>query len=134
MNPLFVHWKPLKIKDLFLSVCYSHLQAINRLSSTIFHPSYLNSNRLLSCNQFKFRKGHSTDDQLLFYSQVLGYCVDVVYLYFCQSFDLDSHDILVGKSRSLGVDASMLEWEYTYLWNPTKSVVSSRREFGSGVL
>ena len=75
---------------------------------------YLNSNGLLSCNQFRFRKGHSAEDQLLFYGQVsesvsLGYCVDVVYLDFLKDLNLVSHDVLAEKLRCLRVDASMLE-------------------------
>ena len=61
----------------------------------------------ISSDQFGFRKGRSTEDQLIFtYSEVAawfddGLAVDVALLDFSNAFDLVSHSILFGKLRDL---------------------------------
>ena len=65
--------------------------------------------------------GHSTDDQLLlFYGQVSrwvdrGDSEDVVILDFSKAFDVDSHFVLLGMLRGLGLDLTVLSWVEGFL-------------------
>ena len=83
---------------------------------------------MLSDRQFGFRKGRSTEDQmLLMYSQVAqmvdaGSVVDVAYLDFSKAFDLVSHQILLDKLRCLGFDRCILAWIRDFLVGRSISV------------
>ena len=64
--------------------------------------------------------------------------MDVVYLDFSKAFNLVSRDVLVGKLKFLGVDASRMEWVNAFLRNRTMSVsvsfaASSSTEVDIGV-
>ena len=78
--------------------------------------AYLKENVLLSDNQFGFRAGRSTEDQLLLvYNQVTswvdcGYVVDVVLFDFSKAFDVVNHRLLLEKLSLLGVGGSLLGW------------------------
>ena len=82
---------------------------------------YLETHDLLSPHQFGFRKGHSTEDQLLLtYSDIvskvdMGCIVDVIHLDISKAFDVVSHTALLGKWRSLGFCNAVLGWMEQFL-------------------
>ena len=84
---------------------------------------YLEENRLLSGRQFGFRKGRSTEDQLLLsYGKIArevdrGKVVDAVYLDYSKAFDVLSHSILLDKAESLGFSYQVLGWIRSFLEN-----------------
>ena len=105
---------------------------------------FLELNSLLAANQFGFRRGRGTEDQLLImYDQVVkevvgGNMVDVVYLDFSKAFDLVSHRILIEKLRLLGFDEQLIVWIRAFLVNRSMAVrvngkVSEEVPVGSGV-
>jgi hypothetical protein len=77
---------------------------------------YIESNSLLSDDQFGFRRGRSVEDQLLLtYDSVTdwldsGMLVDVVLFDFSKAFDVVCHSVLLDKLRGIGVSGSVLEW------------------------
>ena len=89
---------------------------------------YLETNSILSPNQFAFRTGYSTEDQLvLTYTEVItkvdqGYIVDMIYLDFAKAFDTISHRILLDKLRCLGFDNTLLNWIQAFLTGRTMQV------------
>ena len=106
--------------------------------------SYLEDNGLLSSRQFGFRKGRSTEDQLLLsYGKIAkevdsGKVVDAVYLDYSKAFDVLSHRILLDKAESLGFSPQVLSWIRCFLSNRTMQVSvggsnSSPRAVSSGV-
>lgn len=82
---------------------------------------YLEQGNVLSNRQFGFRKGYSTEDQLLkAYSKIAeevdkGRSVDAVYLDFSKAFDVLCHNVLLGKLRSLGFCTQILNWIESFL-------------------
>ena len=76
---------------------------------------YLNSNALLSSEQFGFRAGYSTVDLLILtYDYVTKTVddhkvVDLVFFDYTKAFDLVSHQIVLEKLRSIGVSGYFLE-------------------------
>ena len=82
---------------------------------------YLESNCILSPDQFGFRSGMSVEDQLLLvYHDVTGwldtgFSVDVVLLDFSKAFDVVSHSILVEKLELLGISGGLLDWIKDFL-------------------
>ena len=118
-------------------------KAMERL--VVHHSSeFLESNGLLSVNQFGFRAGRSTEDQLLlFYTSIAkwvdkGFVVDVVFMDFSKAFDLVSHSLLISKLRLLGFDNALVNWIESFLADRTMSVtisgsVSTVRDVVSGV-
>ena len=82
---------------------------------------YLDDNGLLSDKQFGFRKGRSTEDQLLLtYSSVIGRVdggevVDMVYLDFSKAFDLVCHSVLMVKLSQLGFSRGIMAWIEAFL-------------------
>ena len=82
---------------------------------------YLEQGHILSSRQFGFRKGHSTEDQLLrAYNKIVeevdkGRMVDAVYLDFSKAFDVLSYNILLAKLRSLGFCQQILKWVESFL-------------------
>jgi hypothetical protein len=106
--------------------------------------AHLEENCLLSPDQFGFRSGRSTEDQLLLtYGEVAervdsGYVVDVVLLDFSKAFDVVCHSVLLQKLVALGVDGAVVQWIAAFLSNRKMSVVcdgvvSGSRDVGSGV-
>ena len=75
---------------------------------------YLNDNDILSENQYGFRPGYSTTDQLLqTYNYITshldnGRVVDLVFFDFEKAFDRVNHFILIGKLYDLGIDGKFL--------------------------
>jgi hypothetical protein len=105
---------------------------------------YLEDNELLSPNQFGFRRGRSTEDQLLLtYADVVewvdaGLMVDVVLLDFSKAFDVVCHSVLLSKLSSIGVDGRLLCWIRSFLRCRTFRVgldgyLSEERDVLSGV-
>ena len=105
---------------------------------------YLESNSLLSENQFGFRAGRSTSDQLLLvYNSISrrvdsgGIC-DVLLFDFSKAFDIVCHDILLAKLRVVGIDDNLLLWISSFLTNrkmkvSVKGFLSRERDVLSGV-
>ena len=68
----------------------------------------LESNDLLSENQFRLRKGKSVEDQLLVtYGEAVrlvdkGFVVDMIFLDFSKTFDVVNHSIVFLSTRALG--------------------------------
>ena len=85
--------------------------------------SYLESNGLLAERQFGFRKGRSTEDQLLLsYGKIArevdrGLTVDAVYLDYAKAFDVLSHEVLLDKAMAIGFSPQVLGWIRTFLSN-----------------
>ena len=105
---------------------------------------FLESNDLLADRQFGFRKGRSTEDQLLlFYGEISrlvdgGSSVEVVYLDFSKAFDLVSHQILLEKLAALGFDEHVMGWIRDFMTGRSMSVLvageeSQEEEVTSGV-
>lgn len=69
---------------------------------------YMISNYLFTNDQFAFRHGRSTEDQLLLTSSEifswvdLGSCVDLIIFDFRKAFDVICHDILLTELYSKG--------------------------------
>ena len=78
--------------------------------------SYVNNNNLLDVNQYSFRSGKSTEDQLLFtYNDITkwvdhGHNADLILFDFSKAFDVVVHDFLVQKLLKLGIRGKILDW------------------------
>lgn len=98
---------------------------------------YLEQGNVLSNRQFGFRKGYSTEDQLLkAYSKIAeevdkGRSVDTVYLDFSKAFDVLCHIILLGKLRSLGFCPQILNWIESFLTGRSMRVSVGGSDSGS---
>ena len=99
---------------------------------------------MLSNRQFGFRKGRSTEDQLLLsYGKIarevdIGRTVDAVYLDYSKAFDVLSHRVLLDKAEALGFSRQVLGWIQSFLENRVMQVSvggcsSSPRLVSSGV-
>ena len=106
--------------------------------------SYLEDNTLLSPEQFGFRAGRSTQDQLLltydFVSERMDAedTVDVILFDFSKAFDVVIHDFLIDKLRCLGIQGAILQWITEFLCGRTMRVrvkghTSQPRDVLSGV-
>ena len=104
--------------------------------------TYLETNLLLSPNQFGFRPGRSTMDQLLMvYNTVsktsdLGGVTDIIFFYFSKAFDVVS--LMIVKLKSLGLQGCLLDWLSSFLQGRSmqvcvKDCLSEPRPVGSGV-
>ena len=105
---------------------------------------YLESNSLLTSNQFGFRAGRSTMDQLLItYNTVskntdLGGVTDVILFDFSKAFDVVCHKLMITKLKSLGLQADIISWIMSFLQGrqmqvSVKGDLSSPRHVRSGV-
>ena len=106
--------------------------------------NFLSENSILTEEQFGFRPGRSTDDQLLLtYNYISqhwdnGHIVDLVLCDFSKAFDTVNHAILLQKLRCLGIHGQILAWLQDFLTGRTMQVVvkntlSAPKEVRSGV-
>ena len=81
----------------------------------------LNSNSILTPNQFGFRSQHSTLDQLILtYNYVTaavdsGSVVDLIFFDYKKAFDRVNHAVLLEKLSSLGVEYCLVRWIGVFL-------------------
>jgi len=119
--PLFKkgsRYSPLNYRPISLtSVCCKTLERI--IVDRLYE--YLESNGVLSSDQYGFRRGRTVDDQLLLtYDRVshwydLGYVVDVILFDFLKAFDVVPHSVLIAKLRLIGVGGALLQWISDFL-------------------
>ena len=110
-NPL--NYRPVSLTSV---VC----KAMERL---IMRPinEYLSTNSLINANQFGFRSGHSTADQLLLtYNNISiftdsGKTVDLVFFDFMKAFDKVIHNIVLDKLTFIGVSPELVGWIKCFL-------------------
>ena len=105
---------------------------------------YLNTNDLISDDQYGFRSGRSTTDQLLLTYEYVSskldekLTVDLIFFDFEKAFDKVNHYILIAKLLDLGIEGDVLHWIFQFLTNRKMKVrvagkVSSVKEVTSGV-
>ena len=110
--------EPLNYRPVHLSSCLC--KVVERVLARHM-MMYLEQNNLLRREQFGFRAGRSTDDQLLLtYGHIVkqvdrGNMVDVIFLDFSKAFDVVNHDILVSKLRDLGFGNQLVSWVQEFL-------------------
>lgn len=106
--------------------------------------SYLEEHSLLSSEQFGFRVGRSTQEQLLltynFVSKQIdeGYVTDLILIDFSKAFDVVVHSLLLDKLRCLGIQGTILQWISGFLHDremrvSVKGCVSKPKDVASGV-
>ena len=106
--------------------------------------NFLSENCLLSDEQFGFRRGRSTEDQLfLTYNHISlqwdnGNIIDLILFDFAKAFDMVNHTILVQKLQCIGLHGQLLTWLNDFLTGRTMQVVikntlSSSKAVQSGV-
>ena len=132
---------PLNYRPVSLTSCCC--KVAERLLAEHIH-NYLQQSHLLSDRQFGFRRGHSTDDQLLLtYSKIVadvdgGRVVDSIYLDYSKAFDVLNHNILLEKLESIGFCPIIIRWIRSFLCGRLMQVAvsgtsSTPREVLSGV-
>ena len=97
---------------------------------------------MLSDNQYGFRSGRSTQDQLILV-YVLKWLdddgvVDLVMFDFAKAFDLVSHPVLLQKPRLIGIQSPLIYWIEDFLVGRSmpvsvKSKTSRTHPVSSGV-
>ena len=106
--------------------------------------NHLETNNLLSPQQYGFRKSRSTTDAVIeFKNNTLkafndGKCVIGIFIDFSKAFDTINHKILFTKLKALGFSQSVILWIQNYLLDRTQSTVinyslSSSQTFNCGV-
>ena len=89
---------------------------------------HLESNNLLSANQFGFRKNKSCPLQLLKckneWTKLLdvGESIDIIYIDFCKAFDSVSHPKLLSKLEPFGLDNRTCCWIKSILTGRSQQV------------
>ena len=93
----------------------------------------MDTNEFFTNDQFGFRPGRSTEDQLLLtYNDVFkwldqGLTVDLTLFVFSKASDVVCHDILITKLYSLGIRGRVLDWINSFLHNRMMKVVVDRQ-------
>lgn len=106
--------------------------------------SFFSENNILTEEQYGFRPGRSTEDQLLLtYDEITrgldaGHPVDLVMFDFCKAFDVVCHVILMEKLKRVGIQGRLISWLHDFLVGRTMQVLvknssSDTREVKSGV-
>ena len=97
---------------------------------------FLSEHSLLSCKQFGFRKGRSTQDAILnflnsIYSDLedgkvpVGICFDL-----SRAFDSINHELLLKKLCAVGVTGTILNWFRSYLQDRPNQFVLKNKKSG----
>ena len=132
---------PLNYRPISLtSVCCKSMERIISGSLT----EYFESSLILSEDQFGFRAGRSTEDQLLLTYDYLTGCIEdgyvafLVLFDFSKAFDVVDHVLLLTKLKLVGVGGRLLGWISDFLVGRWMRVVvggccSPRRPVLSGV-
>ena len=90
---------------------------------------FLEANEVLSDEQFGFRPGRSTDDQLLLtYNDVTksldgGLVSDLILFDFSKAFDMVCHSVLLEKLSCLGFRDQVIDWIRDFLVGRTMKVI-----------
>ena len=106
--------------------------------------SFFTENNILTEEQFGFRPGRSTEDQLIItYDEITkgldaGHPVDLVMFDFAKAFDVVCHAILLEKLWSVGIQGKLISWLQDFLVDRSmrvlvKDTTSDTREVKSGV-
>ena len=133
--------EPLNYRPVHLSSCIC--KVVERVI-TRHMMMYMEQNNLLRHEQFGFRAGRSTDDQLLLtYGHIIkqidrGNVVDVIFLDFSKAFDVVSHEVLIAKLTNLGFGDQLVMWiqeflRFRYMYVGVSGTKSRLVEVKSGV-
>jgi Reverse transcriptase (RNA-dependent DNA polymerase)/Endonuclease-reverse transcriptase len=96
--------------------------------------TYLEQNSLFNPDQFGFRKNRSCEFQLQRVCQDLSFLLDgggeadLIFLDFAKAFDKVSHDFLLHKLSSYGLDQDTVDLVKSFLSNRTQKVVVDGQE------
>ena len=88
----------------------------------------MNENKLVYCNQFGFRKQHSTCHAIITLVEKVSKALDTgklivsVFLNLKKAFDTVDHAILLRKLESYGIPGNVHAWLYSYLHNRSQFV------------
>ena len=118
-------------------------KCLERFISKELH-NFLTENSILTEEQFGFRPGRSTEDQLLLTYNFIslhwdsGHIVDLILYDFSKAFDTVSHTVLLQKLRHIGLRGQILAWLQEFLTGRTlqvvvKGMLSSPKDVESGV-
>ena len=94
-----------------------------------FLTEYIESNNILSPNQFGFQRGKSTLDALILFTKNLYSQLDQshhvlsIFVDFCKAFDTVPHDILLKKLEFYGIRGTLNKWFKDYLSNRTQQTM-----------
>lgn len=89
---------------------------------------FIIQNNIISCSQFGFRQGHSTNQQLLLFLHKVHQSLnnkencDVIYLDFRKAFDSVPHNELLTKLWTIGITGNCWYWIREYLSGRSQQV------------
>jgi hypothetical protein len=130
------NYRPISLLSCFSKICEKVVA--NRLIV------FLDVNNILSCNQFGFRKQHSTLHPMIQFTNFISTALNEkkhAIAIFCdlrKAFDTVDHTILIKKLQKIGIEGSALLWFKDYLQNRNQFVLlngksSSLRNIKIGV-
>ena len=109
----------------------SALPVISKVFEKCVHAqitNHLESNKLLSENQFGFRKYLSTEIATAYFTDQIrkamdnGYYVGAVYIDLSKAFDTISHSILINTLPEYGISGRAQDWLCDYLFSRSQQV------------